>query len=138
MAQMDPIIVDMAQFAQCRARLGHNFARTIGYLRDDGLKSIAVIEEALRMGDAIGMIVPAEMIKTEAYDVGAIALAEMAEDIEFGARDRVEWRQSPDDLLESVVALRRLFTQTIGVINSEINPLVSRRPERLRERVARL
>ncbi|MFM9853482.1 MAG: Hpt domain-containing protein [Sphingomonadaceae bacterium] len=137
MAQSDSVIVDMAHFAQCRARLRHNFARTFGYLRDDGLKSIAVIEKALRMGDAIGMIGPAEMIKTEAYELGAVALAEMAEDIEFGARDRVEWRQSPDDLLESVVALRDLFAQTVEVINREINPLMAKRPEAMRARSAR-
>jgi histidine phosphotransfer protein HptB len=136
--QMDPVIVEMTQFAHCRERLGHNFVRTVGYLRDDGLTSLAVIEEALRMRDAIGMIGPAEMIKTGAHDLGAMALAEMAEDIEFGARDRVEWRQSPDDLLELVVALRRLFTETMGVINSEINPLVKRRPALLRDRVARI
>lgn len=137
MAQGDQYIVDMAQFARCRARFGSNFGRAIGDLRDDGVKQVAAIEEALRMDDAIGMIRPAEMIKTEANDLGAVALSEAAEDIEFAARDRVEWRQSPDDLLEMVVALRRLFTETIGVIDREINPLMTKRTELPRERVAR-
>lgn len=123
MAQSEKVIIDSEAFAHCKARLGGNFVRVLGYLRDDGLKSLAVVEDAMRMGDAVAMIGPAELIKSDAFDLGAIALAETAEHIEMSARDCVEWRQSPDNLLESVVALRRIFAETITELTQASSPL---------------
>ncbi len=137
MAQSDEIIIDEEAFARCKARLGGNFVRVLGYLRDDGLKSVAVVEEAMRMGDAVAMIGPAEMIKADAFDLGAIALAETAEHIEMSARDCVEWHQSPDNLLESVVALRRIFAETVVMLTEISSPLSVRQPELIRQRVGR-
>lgn len=137
MTQSDEMIIDEEAFALCRARLGSNFVRVLGYLRDDGLKSVAVVEEAMRMGDAVAMIGPAETIKTDAFDLGAIALAETAEHIEMSARDCVEWRQAPDNLLESVVALRHIFSKTVTVLTQATSPLSVRHPELIRQRVGR-
>jgi histidine phosphotransfer protein HptB len=119
-------IVDMEQFAQCRTKLGKNFIRFLGYFREDGSKSVAIIEEAMRTSSAIGMIEPAQSIKSEAFDLGAVKLAKVAEQIEFEARDRVEWRQSPDDMIEPVIALRKIFLDTVAILEQESSPLMVR------------
>ena len=67
-------------------------------------------------------------LKSEAREFGAVALAALAEDIELSARDCVEWRQNPADLVEQVVALRPLYEATVQAIDEATNPLKSRRP----------
>ncbi len=120
--------VDWARFAQARRAKGGNFARLLGYFREDGDKSVAAIENALRAHDPIGMIGPADLLKSEAMQMGALGLAELAESIEFEARDCVELHLSPDVLLESVVSLREAFTSVVGQFDAETNPLMVRKP----------
>ncbi|MEV9042977.1 hypothetical protein AB0072_26045, partial [Klebsiella pneumoniae] len=55
-------------------------------------------------------------------------LAILAERIEAIARDCVENRDTPDEALEDIVALRPLFEQTLAKLERESNPLVERRP----------
>ena len=45
-------IVDWAVFGQARAELGADFVRILGYFREDGVKSVAAIEEAMRARSA--------------------------------------------------------------------------------------
>jgi histidine phosphotransfer protein HptB len=127
MGQHEEAIVDWERFAQARTTLGANFLRVIGYFNDDGAKSVAAIEDALRMRNAIAMIGPADLLKSDAMQIGALSVAEIAEDIEFGARDCVEWRQSPEILLEPVMQLRILFENSVGQFEKEVNPLLTRR-----------
>jgi histidine phosphotransfer protein HptB len=127
MGQTQEAIVDWERFAQARATLGVNFLRVIGYFSDDGAKSVAAIEDALRTRNAIGMIGPADLLKSDAMQIGALSVAEIAEDIEFGARDCVEWRQSPEILLEPVMQLRALFEDSVQQFDKEVNPLMTRR-----------
>lgn len=129
MAQIDDtVIIDWGRFEQARASLGVNFFRVLGYFREDGGKAVRAIEEAMRSLNAGAMIVPADMIKVEGIQLGALAVAELAEDIEFQARDCVEWHQSPAMLLEDVVQLRALFDQAVAAFDHETNPLQVRRP----------
>ncbi len=130
MAQAMADQVDWAQFAQARSTLGGNFARLLGYFREDGDKSVTAIEDALRALDPAGMIGPADLLKSEAIQMGAMGLAELAEAIEFEARDCVEMHLSPDTLLESVVALRGAFGAVIAQFDRETNPLMVRKPHR--------
>jgi histidine phosphotransfer protein HptB len=127
MGQHEEAIVDWERFAQARTTLGANFLRVIGYFSDDGAKSVSAIEDALRMRNAIAMIGPADLLKSDAMQIGALSVAEIAEDIEFGARDCVEWRQSPEILLEPVMQLRILFENSVGQFEKEVNPLLTRR-----------
>lgn len=120
--------VDWAAFAQARQDLGDGFVRLFGYFREDGAKAIAVIEAAVRQGQAAPIVLPAHKLKSEAREFGAIALADLAEDLEMSARDCVEWHQTPADLVEQVVALRPLYETTIQAIDEAINPLMTRRP----------
>lgn len=120
--------VDWTAFAQARRDLGDGFVRLFGYFREDGAKAITAIEGAVRQGQAAPIVLPAHKLKSEAREFGAVALAALAEDIELSARDCVEWRQNPADLVEQVVALRPLYEATVQAVDEATNPLKSRRP----------
>lgn len=123
----DAPTIDWEDFARAREELGAEFVRILGYFREDGTKSVVAIEEAMRRGDAVALIVPAHTLKGEAQQFGAGALADAAETIETIARHCVECRQSPDELLPTVVQLAPLFSETMAAFDRAINPLVERR-----------
>ncbi|QHL90782.1 Hpt domain-containing protein [Sphingomonas changnyeongensis] len=122
-----PILVDWTAFARARQELGAGFVRILGYFREDGVKSVAAIEAAMRAKDAAALVRPAHTLKGEAQQFGADPLAEIAEEIEMVARRCVELRTSPDELIPQVVRLRPLFEQTLELFDRETNPLVERR-----------
>jgi hypothetical protein len=121
-------IVDMTVLTQTRAELGAGFVRILSYFREDGWKSLAAIEDAIRSGNAAGLVIPAHTLKGEALQFGAQPLAELAEHIEMTARRCVEQHERPDELLGDVVRLRPLFEATLALFDRETNPLVDRRP----------
>ncbi len=121
-------VIDWARFSQARAALGHNFWRVLGYFREDGGKAVGEIEDGLRGHNAMAMIGPADLLKSEAVQMGALAVAELAEEIEMQARDCVELHQSPAILLESVVALRDVFERTAAAFDQNASPLLTRDP----------
>jgi histidine phosphotransfer protein HptB len=126
MAQASEVIIDWARFAQARTQLGSNFVRVIGYFREDGLKSVKAIEDAMRALNAVSMIGPADLLKMDAMQIGALSVAELAEDLEFAARDCVEWHQTPDNMIEQVLQLRSILETTLDQLDREVNPLVAR------------
>lgn len=121
-------LVDWTAFAQARAELGSGFVRILGYFREDGVKSVAAIEAAVRSNSAVAMVIPAHTLKGEARQFGAEPLAEIAETIEVFARDCVERQDTPELAVQHVVKLRPLFDQTLALLEREANPLVQRRP----------
>lgn len=121
-------IVDWGVFSKTRAELGSGFVRILGYFREDGEKSIAKIEEAMKCRDAPGLVIPAHTLKTEARQFGATPLGQLAEDIEFAARRSIEARMFPDEMIPAVTRLRPLYRQTLELFDKETNPLVARRP----------
>ncbi|WP_294092695.1 Hpt domain-containing protein [Sphingomonas sp.] len=123
----DPL-VNWASFGQARSELGANFVRILGYFREDGVKSVSQIEDAMRGQSAAAMVIPAHTLKGEARQFGADVLADMAEEIETIARLCVERHDTPTNALEQVVKLRPLFESTLEMLEREANPLVARRP----------
>lgn len=121
-------LVDWAGFSRTRAELGANFVRILGYFHEDGVKSVAQIEEAMRAGNAAALVLPAHTLKGESHQFGAEPLAECAETIEAIARKCVENRYEPSEALPHVVRLRPLFEATLALLEQEANPLVERRP----------
>lgn len=121
-------LVDWTAFAQTRSQLGANFVRILGYFHEDGVKSVAKIEEAMRAGNAAALVLPAHTLKGEAHQFGAEPLAECAAAIEDIARHCVEHRYEPSEALKHVVELRPLFEATLTLLEREANPLVERRP----------
>jgi histidine phosphotransfer protein HptB len=122
-------LVDWAAFGQARSELGAGFVRILGYFREDGVKSVAAIEAAMRAKSAAAMVIPAHTLKGEARQFGAEPLGQLAEDIEMIARDCVEMQDTPDEALEPIVRLRPLFTRTLELLEREANPLVARKPQ---------
>ena len=121
-------LVDWSTFASIRAELGANFVRILGYFREDGEKSVARIEAAMHARDTAAMIIPAHTLKSEARQFGAVPLATLAEEIEFSARQGIEIRLFPDEILPQVAQLRSVYSQTIGLLEERANPLIQRRP----------
>lgn len=121
-------LVNWNSFSQARSELGANFVRILGYFREDGVKSVSRIEEAMRGQSAAGMVIPAHTLKGEARQFGADVLGDLAEEIETIARLCVERQDTPSGMLEQVVNLRPLFEATLQLLERESNPLVERRP----------
>ena len=121
-------LVDWPAYAKARAELGAGFVRILGYFREDGVKSVAAIEAAMRGKSAVAMVIPAHTLKGESRQFGAEPLAVLAEEIETIARDCVETRDTPDEALELVVRLRPLFNETLQLLEREANPLAERKP----------
>lgn len=128
MSLEDRSLIDWAAFTQARSELGAGFVRILGYFREDGVKSVAAIEAAMRAQNAAALVIPAHTLKGEARQFGAEPLGELAEKIESIARDCVENRDTPDEALQFVVAMRPLFERTLEILERESNPLVERRP----------
>jgi HPt (histidine-containing phosphotransfer) domain-containing protein len=121
-------LVDWQAFARARSELGGGFVRILGYFREDGVKSVGALEQAMRAGNAAAMVIPAHTLKGESRQFGAEPLGDLAEAIETIARDCVEMQDTPDAALEHVVKLRRLFDDTLRLLEREASPLVERRP----------
>ncbi|MEY4269618.1 MAG: hypothetical protein RLZZ58_834 [Pseudomonadota bacterium] len=121
-------LIEWTEYRAIRAQLGASFVRILGYFREDGTKSVAAIEAAMRDASAIGLVIPAHTLKGEARQFGAEKLAMLAEEIEVFARQCVERQLSPDEYLPKVVKLRPLFEATLDALERESNPLVQRRP----------
>lgn len=128
MTDQDQTLIDWDEYRASRAQLGAAFVRILGYFREDGTKSVLAIENAMREGDARGLVMPAHTLKGESRQFGAETLALLAEDIETFARRCVEMRVSPEEYLPKVVGLRSLFHATLDALEAETNPLVQRRP----------
>lgn len=121
-------LIDWNVLAAARVELGANFVRILGYFREDGEKSVAKIEAAMRAGSAAALVIPAHTLKGESRQFGAEVLANLAETIEVIARDCVESHDAPEQALEHVVRLRGTFQATLELLERETNPLVERRP----------
>jgi HPt (histidine-containing phosphotransfer) domain-containing protein len=121
-----PNIVDWALFEKYRAELGPGFIRILSYFREDGAKSVAQIEHAMREQNTTALVLPAHTIKGEARQLGAEPLAALAELIETTARLCIETHRFPDELVANVVELRKLFNETVALFEKETNPLVTR------------
>ena len=122
----DSALIDWDVLSAARTELGANFVRILGYFREDGEKSVAAIESAMRSNNAAAMVIPAHTLKGESQQFGANTLGACAEAIEMIARDCVERRDDPTQALEHVVGLSQLFQRTLEVLERETNPLVER------------
>ena len=128
MPHQETDLVNWTEFTRTRNELGAAFPRILGYFREDGVKSIQAIEQAFRARNAVALVTPAHTLKGESAQFGAYRLSAMAEEIEMVARRCVENREQPDELIETVVALRPCFTETLALLDRDANPLVARRP----------
>ncbi len=75
MTDQDQTLIDWDEYRASRAQLGAAFVRILGYFREDGTKSVLAIEDAMRDGDARGLVMPAHTLKGESRQFGAEKLA---------------------------------------------------------------
>ena len=122
----DSNLVDWVYFERSRAELGPGFIRILGYFREDGEKSVRLIEEAMRDQDTVALVIPAHTLKGESRQFGAEPLAEIAEKIENVARMCIETHRFPDELIPDVVSLRKMFERTVQLFDQAVNPLLTR------------
>jgi HPt (histidine-containing phosphotransfer) domain-containing protein len=119
-------IVDWTHFEKSRAELGPAFIRILTYFKEDGTKSVAQIEEAMREQNTAALVIPAHTLKGESRQLGAEPIAKIAELIETTARFCIETHRFPDELVPEVVQLRKLFNQTVELFDKATNPLMTR------------
>jgi HPt (histidine-containing phosphotransfer) domain-containing protein len=119
-------IVDWAHFEKSRTELGPGFIRILSYFKEDGVKSIAQIEQAMREQNTTALVMPAHTLKGESRQLGAEPVAKIAELIESTARFCIESHRFPDELVPQVVELRRLFNRTVELFDKATNPLMTR------------
>jgi HPt (histidine-containing phosphotransfer) domain-containing protein len=119
-------IVDWGYFEKSRAELGPGFIRILSYFKEDGVKSIAQIEDAMREQNTTALVIPAHTLKGESRQLGAEPLAKIAELIEQTARLCIETHRFPDELVPEVVQLRTLFNDTVDLFDKATNPLKTR------------
>ena len=119
-------VVDWTHFEKSRTELGPSFIRILSYFKEDGVKSIAQIEEAMREQNTAALVIPAHTLKGESRQLGAEPVAKIAELIESTARFCVETHRFPDELVPEVVELRKLFDETIAQFDKATNPLMTR------------
>jgi HPt (histidine-containing phosphotransfer) domain-containing protein len=119
-------LVDWVHFERSRSELGPGFIKILGYFREDGVKSLGQIEQAMREQNTTALVIPAHTLKGESRQLGAEPLAKIAELIESTARFCVESHRFPDELVPKVVELRRMFEQTVEQFDKATNPLMAR------------
>jgi len=119
-------VVEWTHFEKSRTELGPAFIRILSYFKEDGVKSIAQIEQAMHEQSTIALVTPAHTLKGEARQLGAEPVAKLAELIESTARLCVETHRFPDELVPQVVELRKLFNETVELFDKATNPLVQR------------
>lgn len=122
--------IDREKLNALRQELGAHFPRILGYFADDGVKSLDQIEEAVRDRDAVALVRPAHTLKGESLQFGAQDLGAAAEHIEMRARDAVEARTFPLELVDYVQRLRPLFEQALTELRRETAPVVAAVPLR--------
>ena len=119
-------IVDWTHFEKSRTELGPSFIRILNYFKEDGTKSVAQIEDAMREQNTAALVIPAHTLKGESRQLGAEPIAKIAELIETTARFCIETHRFPDELVPEVVQLRKLFNQTVELFDKATNPLMTR------------
>ena len=128
MAEAAREVVDWGLFEKYRTELGPGFIRILSYFKEDGVKSVAQIEQAMRDQNTAALVLPAHTLKGEARQLGAEPLAAIAELIETTARFCIENGRFPDELVPEVVQLRKLFDESIDLFDKATNPLAQRTP----------
>jgi HPt (histidine-containing phosphotransfer) domain-containing protein len=109
-------LINEEELAAAMQTLGAGFGRILGYYADDGAKSVAAIEEAMRTLSATALVLPAHKLKGESRQFGAERMGDLAETIELTARRCVEDRMMPDELIPDVAMLRGCFEETLDAL----------------------
>lgn len=120
MGQGGNSVVNWTTFDQTRSLIGNDFAKILGYYRDDAAKCVVAVEQAYKLRDAVSMVRPAHTLKGDSLQFGGEALGRLAEHIEHSARRCVEEHSAPDKLDHEIIRLRPLLIETLGEFEREL------------------
>ncbi|WP_223798132.1 Hpt domain-containing protein [Sphingomonas nostoxanthinifaciens] len=118
MSEFGPI--DHGQLSKAQREMGTAFPRILSYYAEDGERSVAEIENAVRGANAAGLVRPAHTLKGESLQFGAAHLGMLAEKIEMAGRQAVEDRTFPADMVAEAARLRPLFHEAINALRQTI------------------
>ena len=121
-------VIDREKLNAIRAELSTHFPRILSYFAEDGVKSVAAIEDAVRTRDTVALVRPAHTLKGESLQFGAEALGLAAEHIEKAARDGVEAHTFPADVTEIATRLRPLFEEALAALQHAAAPTIAQAP----------
>ena len=131
MGQAGNGVINWTTFGQTRELIGNDFAKILGYYRDDAAKCVVAVEQAYKLRDAVSMVRPAHTLKGDSLQFGGEALGRLAEHIEHSARRCVEEHSAPDKLDAEIIRLRPLLIETLAEFERELTrsqPIPFRRP----------
>lgn len=120
MAQASEGVINWTTFGQTRALIGSDFAKILGYYRDDAAKCVVAVEQAYKLRDAVSMVRPAHTLKGDSLQFGGEAIGKLAEHIEHSARQCVEEHSAPDSLDVEILRLRPLLIETLAQFEREL------------------
>lgn len=121
MAHASDGVVNWTTFGQTRALIGNDFAKILGYYRDDAAKCVVAVEQAYKLRDAVSMVRPAHTLKGDSLQFGGEAIGRLAEHIEHSARRCVEGHSAPDSLDSEILRLRPLLIETLAQFERELS-----------------
>lgn len=124
---MNAELINKEDYERAREQLGANFTRILGYFREDGIRSVAQVEQAMRDRNSAGLVIPAHTLKGESRQFGSLALGDLAERIEMTARRCVEHHMGPEELIGDVADLRDCFERTLAELEVHSGSAVDRR-----------
>lgn len=115
----DTQVIDHSTLNVFRQDLGKKYKLIFGYFQEDGARSIAAIEEAVRQRNTVALVRPAHTLKGESLQFGAEPLGRLAERIELAARNAIGSSAFPSDVIDYVAQLRPLFDEVLAVLTQE-------------------
>lgn len=113
--------IECGYFVKARHMAGGHFDGEVRQLAAGGANAVAAIETALKRGKLAAMVRPANQLKQDAQRLGAQSLAELAEDIELGALDCIEWGQGPGAMAGQIKLLRPAFVESLSLIERRVS-----------------
>jgi len=78
--------VNAAAFAAAQEMLGNKLPTILNYYLEDAASYIDRIAESIARHDPMGAVAPAHTLKSSSRQLGAMALADLAEQVETAAR----------------------------------------------------
>jgi len=120
MAHSGMRVVNWTTFGETRDLIGSDFARILGYYREDAAKCVVAVEQAYKIRDAVAMVRPAHTLKGDSLQFGGEALGALAEEIEHSARRSVEMQAPPEKLDDEILRLRPMLIETLAQFEREM------------------
>lgn len=114
--------IDWARFQLVRNYADRRITRLVGYFREDAEHHVQLADCAARQGNLLVMIGQLEALRRDAMQIGALGLAELAEQVEVEARDIIDHGMTDFAMPPGLPALSRTLQETLTALESEISP----------------